>query len=77
MIADNFLLVIFSPNFLAFQMPVKVSIAISTPIIIRMPDIGKKNAKHIDIRVKSSDCIDNISSDSCAFIVLPPFVMLK
>jgi hypothetical protein len=76
-IDDSFLLVIFSPNFLAFQMPVKVSIAISTPIIIRMPEIGKKNAKHMDIRVKSSDCIDISNSDSCAFISLPPFVMLE
>ena len=34
-----------------------------------IPEIGKKNAKHIDINVKSFDCIDNISSDSCDFIV--------
>jgi len=42
-----------------------------------MPLIGKKNAKQIDIRVKSSDCIDISSSDSCAFIPLLPFVMLE
>jgi hypothetical protein len=77
MIADSFLLVILSPNLLAFQIPVIVSIDINTPIIIRMPLIGKKNAKHIEIRVKSSDCIDISSSDSCAFIPLPPFVMLE
>jgi hypothetical protein len=58
-------------------MPVKVSMHISTPIIIRIPLIGKKNAKHIEISVKSSDCIDSINKDSCAFIVLPPFVMLE
>jgi hypothetical protein len=68
-IDDSFLLVIFSFTLLAFQMPVIVSIAINTPIIIRMPDIGKKNAKQIDISVKSSDCIDSINKDSCAFIV--------
>jgi hypothetical protein len=34
-----------------------------------MPEIGKKNAKHIDIRVKSSDCIFNNNKDSCVFIV--------
>jgi hypothetical protein len=68
-IDDSFLLVILSPTLLAFQMPVIVSIDINTPIIIRIPDIGKKNAKHIDISVKSSDCIDSINKDSCAFIV--------
>jgi hypothetical protein len=55
MIDESFLLVIFSPIFLAFQMPVIVSMHINTPIINRMPLIGKKNAKHIEIRVKSLD----------------------
>jgi hypothetical protein len=77
MIADSFLLVIFSPNLLAFQIPVIVSIDINTPIINRIPLIGKKNAKHIEIRVKSSDCIDSVNSVNCAFIPLPPFVMLE
>ena len=54
-IDESFLLVIFSFNFLAFQIPVKVSIHINTPIISSIPLIGKKNAKHIDISVKSSD----------------------
>jgi hypothetical protein len=77
MIDESFLLVILSPNFLAFQIPVIVSMHINTPIINRMPLIGKKNAKHIDISVKSSDCIDISNNDSCVFIVLPLFVMLK
>jgi hypothetical protein len=77
MIDESFLLVILSPIFLAFQIPVIVSIDINTPIIIRIPLIGIKNAKHIEIRVKSLDCIDISNSDSCAFIVLPPFVMLE
>jgi hypothetical protein len=76
-IDESFLLVIFSPNFLAFQIPVIVSIHINTPIINRMPLIGKKNAKHIDISVKSCDCIDNVSSVNCAFIPFPLFVMLE
>ena len=68
MIDESFLLVILSPNLLAFQIPVIVSIHINTPIIIRMPDIGKKNAKQIDISVKSFDCIDINNKDSCVFI---------
>jgi hypothetical protein len=55
MIAESFLLVILSPIFLAFQMPVIVSMHINTPIISSIPLIGKKNAKQIDISVNSSD----------------------
>ena len=77
MIAESFLLVILSPNLLAFQIPVIVSIDINTPIINKIPLIGKKNAKHIEISVKSSDCIDISNSDSCAFIRFPPIVMLE
>jgi len=69
-IDDSFLLVIFSPNLLDFQIPVKVSMIISTPIINSIPDIGKKNARHIEISVNSSDCIDSINKDSCVFISL-------
>jgi len=43
---------------------------INTPIINSIPDIGKKNAKHIEISVKSFDCIDINSRDSCVFIIL-------
>jgi hypothetical protein len=68
-IADSLLDVIFSPIFLAFQIPATVSITISTPIIRRIPDIGKKNARHIDISVKIFDCIDSINKDNCVFII--------
>jgi len=54
-----------------------VSIDINTPIINKIPLIGKKNAKHIEISVKSSDCIDISNSDICAFIRFPPIVMLE
>jgi hypothetical protein len=67
--ADSLLDVIFSPSFLAFQIPATVSKIINTPIIKSIPDIGKKNARHIDISVKISCCIDSINKDNCVFII--------
>ncbi len=48
---------------------VKVSIAINTPIISSIPEIGKKNARQIDIKVKSSCCIDINNNVNCVFII--------
>ena len=42
--ADNFRDVIGNFNFLAFQIPVKVSTKIANPIKNKIPDICKKNA---------------------------------
>jgi hypothetical protein len=71
-IADNLLDVIFSPSFLAFHIPATVSKIISTPIISSIPDIGIKNARHIDISVNSCDWTDIINKDSCVLILVLP-----
>jgi hypothetical protein len=75
-IAESFRDVIGCFNFLAFQIPVIVSIRIKNPTRNKMPDIGIKNAVIMLIKVNKFVWMLNNKIANCAFI-LQSFVQLK